>query len=128
MKCYNYGQLGHPAYRCPDKPTSSNSGKRVAYAHEDSSSSKTPKVDHIESKIGEKLMFNRVLIRQLVKNEPKHRRALFRVRCKILGKVCKVIIDLGPTNNIMSEEAVRKLKLTRIPHTNPYKVTWLNHE
>lgn len=73
-------------------------------------------------------MFNRVLIRQLVKNEPKHRRALFRVRCKILGKVFKVIVDSGSADNIISEEATKKLKLTRIPHTNPYKVTWLNHE
>lgn len=83
-------------------------------------------MDQIESKIGENLMFNRILIKQSVKEEPKHRRALFRVRCKVLGKVCKVIVDSGSTNNIISEEAVRNLKLTRIPHTSPYKVTWLN--
>lgn len=121
MKCYNCGQLGHLAYICPDKPTSSNSGKRVAYAHEDTSSRKTPEVDHIELEIGENQMFNRVLIRQPVKDEPKHRRALFRVRCKILGKVCKVIVDSGSTNNIILDEAAKKLKLTKIPHTNPYR-------
>ena len=37
-----------------------------------------------------------------------------------------MIIDLGSTNNIISEEVVSELKLKRIPHTNPYKVTYLN--
>lgn len=45
--------------------------------------------------------------------------------CKIMEKVCRVIIDLGSIDNIVSEEVVSKLKLTRISHTNPYKVTWL---
>ena len=72
---------------------------------------KTPEISHIESEVGENLMFNRVLIRQPVKEEPKQRRALFRARCKILGKVCKVIVDSGSTDNIISKEVVTKLKL-----------------
>ena len=43
-----------------------------------------------------------------------------------MGQVCRVIIDSGSTDNIVSKEAVSKLKLKRISHTNPYKVTWLN--
>ena len=35
-------------------------------------------------------------------------------------------MDLGSIDNIISEEAVKKLKLERIPYTNPYKVTWFN--
>ena len=88
--------------------------------------SKVSEVDYIESKWGEKLMFKRVLIRQPTKDEPKHRRALFRIRCKILGKVCKVIVNLGSKENIISEEVVEKLKLVRVPHISPYKVIWLN--
>lgn len=34
-------------------------------------------------------------------------------------------MDSGSTDNIISKEVVKKLKLTKIPHTNPYKVTWL---
>ena len=71
-------------------------------------------------------MFNKVLTRQVVKDEPKHRRALFRIRCKILGKVCKVIMDLGSMDNIILEEVINNLKLAKIPHVNPYKITWLN--
>ena len=44
----------------------------------------------------------------------------------MMGKVCRVIIDSGSTDNIVLEEVVSKLKLTRIPHNNPYKVMWLN--
>ena len=38
----------------------------------------------------------------------------------------KVVVDSGSTDNVISEEAVTKLKLQKIPHDNPYKVTWLN--
>ena len=81
-------------------------------------------MDHIESKKGENLMFRRILIRKPSLDEPKHRRSLFRIGCKIIVKIYKV--DSRSTNNIISEEAVNKLQLSKIPHVNPYKVTWIN--
>ena len=72
------------------------------------------------------MIFKRVLIKQPVKDEPKHRRGLFRIRCKILGKVCKVIMDSIFIDNIIPEEVVDKFKLVKVPHVNPSKVTWLN--
>ena len=65
-------------------------------------------------------MFDRMLIRQQVKGEPKHRRVLFKIKCKILGKVYKVIVDSGNTYNIILEEAINKLNFSKIPHVNPY--------
>ena len=50
-------------------------------------------MDLIELEKGENLMFRRVLIKQLAPKEPKHMRHLFRIICKILGKVCKVVVD-----------------------------------
>ena len=128
MKCYQCGQLGHPAYRCPDKPSTSTNEKKVAYAQEDGGSSSTYEFSKLESETGENLMIRKVLIRQPNPSEPKKRRALFRVRYKIQGKVCKVIVDSGSTYNIISKKTVKKLKLKKVPHTNPYKVTWLNQE
>ena len=87
MKFYNCGQLGHPTYRFPERPSSSNHNKRVAYVQEDNSNGKKLEVDHIESKMGENLVFRRVLIKKLAPNKPKHRRALFRIKCNIIGKV-----------------------------------------
>ena len=69
-------------------------------------------------------MFKRVLTRKLVKDEPEYRRSLFRIRFKILVKVCKVILDLGSIDNIIYEEVVKKFKLEKIPHVDLYKVTW----
>ena len=68
-------------------------------------------------------MIKRILTKELAKGEPKKRRALFKVRCKIMGKVCKVIIDSGSTDNIILEESIAKLKIPKIPHSTPYKVT-----
>ena len=45
-----------------------------------------------------------------------------------MGKVCKIIIDSGSTDNIILEEATTKLKIPKIPHSTPYKITWLNKE
>ena len=45
----------------------------------------------------------------------------------MMGKVGKVIIGSGSTYNIISEEAASKLNMKIIPHSNPYKVTWLNN-
>lgn len=78
------------------------------------------------SEVGDNLMVRRTLIKELVREEPSQRRSLFRIKCKIIDKECKVIIDSGSIDNIVSEEAVSKLKLQRIPHKNPYRVTWLN--
>lgn len=44
------------------------------------------------------------------------------------GKVCKVIVDSGSTKNLASTEMIEKLGLKKIPHPNPYKVSWLNKE
>ena len=82
-------------------------------------------MDHIELEKGENLMFRRSLIKKPSLDEPKHKISLFRIRFKIFGKVCKVVVDSRSTDNIILEEEFNKLKLTKIPHVNPYTVTWL---
>ena len=58
-------------------------------------------------------MIKRILIKEPVKGDPKERRSLFRVRCKIMVKVCKVNIDLGSNDNIISKEVIAKLKIPK---------------
>lgn len=56
MKCYHCNQLGHPAYRCPEKGSSShNSERRVNYLQEETSRNKTSEVA-LESEVGDNLM------------------------------------------------------------------------
>jgi hypothetical protein len=53
------------------------------------------------------------------------RNSLFRKACKMKDRVCKVIIDSGSTDNLISMEMVEKLELETTAHPNPYKVSWL---
>jgi hypothetical protein len=53
------------------------------------------------------------------------RNRLFRTACKTKDRVCKVIVDNGSTDNLVSTEMVEKLELEMIDHPSPYRVSWL---
>jgi hypothetical protein len=66
----------------------------------------------------------------LLKPEPEveklvQRNSLFMTTCKTKDKVCKVIIDSGSTDNLVSIDMVEKLELETNTHPIPYKVSWL---
>jgi Reverse transcriptase (RNA-dependent DNA polymerase) len=54
------------------------------------------------------------------------RHAIFKTMCVIKNKKCVMIIDSRSWENVISEEAVRKLKLDTTDHTNPYKLGWVH--
>lgn len=76
--------------------------------------------------IGEDLVLQKVLLKpvdgSIEQTQPK---ALFRSVCKSQGKCCKMIIDSGSTDNLVSTDMVEKLGLKRLKHPNPYRVSWL---
>jgi hypothetical protein len=51
---------------------------------------------------------------------------LFRTTCKSRGNICKVVIDSGSKDNLVSIEMVEKLGLQKVAHSTPYKVSWLH--
>jgi hypothetical protein len=53
---------------------------------------------------------------------------IFHTTCTVTGKVCKMIIDSGSCENVVSEEVVQKLQLKTDRHPKPYKLLWLNKE
>jgi hypothetical protein len=70
-------------------------------------------------------MLRKVLLKPEVEIEkPVQRNSLFRTACKTKDKVCKVIIDSGSTDNLVSTEMVEKLELKTTAHPRPYKVSW----
>jgi hypothetical protein len=76
---------------------------------------------------GISLMMRKVLLKPEAEvGKPVQRNSLFRIACKTKEKVCKVIIDSGSTNNLVSTEMVKKLELETIAHLKPYKVSWLH--
>ena len=56
------------------------------------------------------------------------RHSIFRTKCKCKNKVCKVIVDSGSFENIISVEMVEKLNLPRVPHDLPYRAYGLGDE
>ena len=74
----------------------------------------------------EVLMLKRVLVKTKKEvHEPAQRKSLFRTRCKSQGKCCKMVIDSGSTDNLVSMDMVEKMGLKRMKHPTPYKVFWL---
>jgi hypothetical protein len=53
------------------------------------------------------------------------RTRLFRTACKTKDRVCKVIVDSGSMDNLVSTEMVEKLEMEMIDHPSPYKISWL---
>jgi hypothetical protein len=71
-------------------------------------------------------MMQKVLLKPEKEAEnPAQRNSLFRTACKTKDRVCKVIVDSGSTDNLVSTEMVEKLELETVAHPNPYKVSWL---
>ena len=68
---------------------------------------------------GEALLLKKVI------DESVQRRSLFKTVCKAEGKCCKLIIDSGSTDNLVSTEMVDKLNLRKTVHPEPYRVAWL---
>jgi hypothetical protein len=72
-------------------------------------------------------MMKKVLLKQDLETEkPVQRNNLFRTTCKTKDKVCKVIIDSGSTDNLVSTEMVEKLEMETTALLTPYKVSWLH--
>eukprot|EP00253_Pinus_taeda_P005588 PITA_05588 len=75
---------------------------------------------------GEALVLHKVLLKQVDESiEQTQRKALFRTVCRSQGKCCKMIIDSGSTDNLVSVEMMEKLGLKRLKHPTPYRVSWL---
>jgi hypothetical protein len=76
--------------------------------------------------VEELLLLKRLLIKlEKEIKEPTQRKSLFGTVCKSGGKCCKVVIDSGSTDNLVSVEMVEKLGLKRTTHPTPYKVSWM---
>jgi hypothetical protein len=71
-------------------------------------------------------MMKKVLLKQDPKTEnPAQMNNLFRKTYETKDRVCKVIIDRGSTDNLVSIEIVENLYLETTVHLMSYKVSWL---
>jgi hypothetical protein len=56
---------------------------------------------------------------------PAQRNNLFRTACKTKDRVCKIIVDNGSIDNLVSIEMVENLELETVVHPSPNRVSWL---
>ena len=69
----------------------------------------------------ESLLLKRILLKEAKEaREPAQRKNLFRTICKSKGKCCKLVIDSGSNDNLVSTEMVEKLKLEK--NSTPYSL------
>jgi hypothetical protein len=109
-----------------DCPENKSIGQRSAHVAEAKEENVNVVTKEEVPEVGESLLMKRVLIKsEKEAKEPTQRKSLFRTVCKSRGKCCKVVIDSGSTNNLVSIEMVEKLGLKRTMHPTPYKVSWL---
>ena len=71
-------------------------------------------------------MMKKVLLKPKPKVEKTvQRNSFFKTSCNNKDRVCKVIIESGIIDNLVSTEMVEKLELETTTHPSPYRVLWL---
>ena len=115
--------MGHQSSECPENKGTSSRNLVVTLTVVEEA--KEQEVENLP-KTGESLLLNKVLLKS-EKNaiEPAQRKALFKMICKVKGKYCKVVVDSGSNDNLVSTKLVEKLNLKKTKHPTPYKVSWL---
>jgi hypothetical protein len=117
IPCFTCGKNGHNSFECPKK-------KDIGEAH--IIEAQKQDVEAEDAKGGRSLMMCKVLLTPGKEVEDLAQRTrLFRIACKTKDRVCKVIVDSGSIDNLVSTEMVEKLELETTNHPSPYKVSWL---
>eukprot|EP00253_Pinus_taeda_P024702 PITA_24702 len=125
-QCYRCNKFGHQSFECIEND---NTGQQGAYiAQTEVVEAQVPEVENVPE-ARDVLMMHKVLLK-LAKDtvEPVQRKSLFKTMCKAKCKCCKLVIDNGSTDNLVSLEMVEKLGLKKIKHPTHYKVSWLQKE
>jgi hypothetical protein len=118
ITCFTCGKDGHKAVDCPDSKMDRGKSHVAEAQRRDAEDEDTGS--------GKSLTVHKVLLKPDKEVEDTAQRCkLFRTTCKTKGWKCKVIVDSGSTDNLVSTEMVERLELEMNRHPSPYKVSWL---
>ena len=125
VQCFTCGEIGHTSFTYPQRRVNLAEVEEELEPVYDDYDEELEEVD-VHPAQGESLVVRRVMT-TTVKDEEEdwRRRSIFRT-CVVCGdKLCDLVIDGGSMENIISKEAVEKLKLPTNKHPHPYKIGWL---
>jgi hypothetical protein len=99
ITCFTCGKNGHRSFECPEKKKDSGEAHITEAQRRD--------VETEDTEGGRSLMMRKVLLTPGKEVEDSAQRTrLFRTACKTKDWVCKVIVDSGSTDNLVSTEMV----------------------
>eukprot|EP00253_Pinus_taeda_P023971 PITA_23971 len=111
-ECYRCHKWGHRYFECPEIDST---GQRGAYVAQREEVAAPPQEAENAPETGEALVLHKVLLKPVDESiEQTQLKALFRTVCKSQGKCCKMIIDSGSTDNLVSVEMLEKVGLKHI--------------
>ena len=111
------------SWDCPENKSTNKRSENVAEVREEIINTMEKEEN---TKAMESLMLKRILVKSEKKtSEPTQRKSMFRTVCKSKGKCCKVVIDSGSIDNLVSIDIVEKMGLKRMEHSTPYRVSGL---
>jgi hypothetical protein len=119
ITCFTCGKNRHKSFECPEKKKDRGEARITEALRRD--------VENEDTGSGRSLTVHKVLLtpEKEVQESLAQRTRLFRTACKTKDRKCKVIVDSGSTDNLVSTEMVEKLELETTDHPSPYKVSWL---
>jgi hypothetical protein len=136
-ECYKCGGRGHFAVVCPtremrssllceDEPIEMDDSQETDVEQQEDATSPE---EILEGSNLPLCVIRRILAGQQAEEDEDHdwiRTNIFHTRVEHNGKSLNLIIDNGSGMNVISQEAVQKLKLPTEKHPKPYKVSWVD--
>ncbi|XP_056864510.1 uncharacterized protein LOC130511487 [Raphanus sativus] len=132
IRCYSCGEPGHRISACPHTSRQGlviddASGDHEVYdSQEEETDDDDDMVHKTSGDTGHMLVLRRSCFTPRRQDEHWLRTNIIRSTCTINGRVCTFVIDSGSCRNVISNDAVTKLGLTREKHPSPYTLGWLN--
>ncbi|XP_022855164.1 uncharacterized protein LOC111376433 [Olea europaea var. sylvestris] len=130
-QCFGCGDFGHLRKECP-----SHGQPRPGLFIGGTTQADVKDSVHVENEeeeaeivhtgdTGPLLVVRRACLTPKGSSEDLQRNNFFLSTCTIGGKVCRVIIDSGSCENVISQTTVQKLQLSTEPHPASYSLAWL---
>ncbi|XP_017970464.1 PREDICTED: uncharacterized protein LOC18609565 [Theobroma cacao] len=122
IRCFTCGEKGYTSFACPQRRVNlAELGEELEPVYDDYEE-EVEEIDVYPAQ-GESLVVRRVMTTTVNEEaEDWKRLSIFRTRVVCECKVCDLVIDGGNMENIISKEAIDKLKLPTSKHPHPYKI------